>query len=30
MLAKARREWDAYVSEVRAVAGTLLPEADRG
>jgi PadR family transcriptional regulator PadR len=30
MLAEARRDWDAYVSEVRAVAGALLPEADRG
>lgn len=30
MLAEARRDWDAYVAEVRAVAGALLPETDRG
>jgi PadR family transcriptional regulator PadR len=30
LLADARRDWDAYVTEVRMVAGALAPEADRG
>ena len=30
LLAEARRDWNAYVSEVRLVAGALKPEGDRG